>query len=148
MKNKIFIVAGVLVTLFGTGIGLAVLNSYGTVTGYATVDQAMKMDIMGSSIDINYTISAKQGESKYSPEIKLVNSANVPVNLNITATIISGGTSEDVVLSVVNDGKNTTLTNPIVVQPSDAYIYIKHEFSPAANLGEYSFKVEAVPSYL
>jgi hypothetical protein len=148
MKNKIFVVAGVLVTLLGTGIGLAVLNSYGTVTGYATVDQGMKMDIMGSSNDINYTISATQGETKYSPQIKLVNSADVPFDVNITASIISGGTSEDVKVYVVNDGQNVTLTNPITVQPSDSYIYIKHEFDPAANLGQYSFKIEAMPSSL
>ncbi|MDD5416450.1 MAG: hypothetical protein PHU12_00560 [Candidatus Aenigmarchaeota archaeon] len=146
MKNKIFLIAGVMITLLGTGIGLAVLNSYGTVTGYATVEQSMKMDIMGSSNDINYTISAKQGETKYSPQIKLVNSADVPISINLTASIVNGGTSEDVKLSIVNDGQNTTLTNPITVPSSDMYVYVQHEFDSAASLGEYVFRIEAVPN--
>lgn len=146
MKNKIYALAGVMITLLGTGIGLAVMNSYGTVTGYATVEQAIKMDIMGSTNDINYTVNAVQGDTKYSPQIKLVNSGDSSISLNITTSIISGGTTEDVTLSVVDENKNITLTNPIIVPATDIYIYIKHEFDPAANLGAYTFRIEAVPN--
>lgn len=146
MKNKMYIMVGVMITLLGTGIGLAVMNSYGTVTGYATVDQAIKMDIMGSSNDINYTVSAVQGDTKYSPEIKLVNSGDSPISLNITTSIVSGGTADDVTLSVVDENKNITLTNPIIVPTTDTYIYVRHDFDPAANLGTYTFRIEAVPN--
>ena len=147
MRNKILALVGILVTLLGTGVGLAILNSYGQITGYATVEQAIKLDIMGSSNDVNYTMSATQGDIKHSPEIKLVNSANSPVNLNITTSVTSGGTSQDVKLTVVDRNKNMTLTNPITVPVEDLYIYIQHEFNAAANLGNYTFKIEAVPSY-
>ncbi len=146
MKKKIIALSAVVIVLLGAGVGTAIFSSYGQVTGYATVEQALKLDIMGSSNDLNYTMGAKQGETKYSPEIKLVNSADVPIELNITVQTVSGGTAEDVQVSVVNDGQNTTLTNPVSVPTSDAYIYIKHEFDSAANVGEYTFRVEAIPA--
>ena len=146
MKRKILILSGLLIVLLSAGIGTAIFSSYGQITGYATVEQALKLDIMGSSNDVNYTVSAKQGETAYSPKIKLVNSADVSIPVNLTTGIISGGTSDDVVMSLVNEGKNITLTNPIIVPSSDAYVYVQYEFDPAANIGEYVFELNAIPA--
>ena len=145
MKQKILIASGVLIVLLGAGIGTAVFTSYGQITGYTTVDQALTLDIMGSSNDINYTMSVKQGETDYSPRIKLVNSGSSSIPVNLTNTLISGGTSSDVIMSIVNEGKNITLDNPITVPPENAYIYVKYEFDPAANLGNYVFELNAIP---
>ncbi len=146
MKRNILILTGILVTLLGAGIGTAIFSSYGQITGYATVEQSLTLDIMGSSNDINYTVTGKQGEKIYSPKIKLVNSADVSIPVNLTVSIIGGGTSEDVTLSIVNEGKNITMTNPIIVPTDDAYVYIEHEFDPAANIGTYVFELDAIPA--
>ena len=146
MKQKILLATGILIVLLGAGIGTAVFTSYGQITGYATVDQALTLDIIGSSNDVNYTISAKQGETVYSPKIKLVNSGSAMIPVNLTNTIISGGTSDDVTISIVNEGQNITLENPITVPSSDTYVYIKYEFDPAANVGDYVFELNAVPA--
>lgn len=145
MRNKVLILTGVLVLLLGAGVGTALFSSYGQVTGYATVEQALTLDIMGSSNDVNYTINVKQGEVVYSPKIKLVNSGTGMIPVNLTNSIISGGTLSDVTISVVNDGKNTTLENPIVVPPEDAYVYIRYEFDSAANVGNYVLELNAIP---
>ena len=146
MKNKILIIVGVVATLLGTGMGLAVLNSYGSITGYATVEQAITIDVMGSSVDTNYSITARQGEIKFSPKIKLVNSATVPISVNINATTISGGTSSDVNLTVVDENQTVVLTNPVIVPTDDLYVYVKHEFDNAANIGNYVFSFSVSPS--
>ena len=85
-------------------VGMAVISSYGTITGYATVEQAIKLDIMGSSNDENYTMKIKQGETEYSPQIKIDNSANASINANITAEILpeSAGNENDMKISLVN----------------------------------------------
>ena len=139
------ILTGVLVLLLGAGVGTAIFSSYGQVTGYATVDQALKLDIMGSTNDVNYTMSAKQGEVDYSPQIKLVNSGSASIPVNLTNTILSGGTSNDVTITIVNDGKNITLDNPIMVPPEDMYVYVRYQFDPAANVGTYVFELNAIP---
>jgi len=146
MKKNILILSGALVLLLGAGVGTALFSSYGQITGYATVDQALRLDIMGSSNDVNYTISAKQGEIEYSPRIKLANSADASIPVNLTASIVSGGTVQDVELSIVNEGQNITLTNPVLVPPEDLSIYVKHEFDPAANVGNYVFELNAIPA--
>ncbi|MBU3905262.1 MAG: hypothetical protein KJ906_03890 [Nanoarchaeota archaeon] len=145
MKQKILIASGVLIVLLGAGIGTAVFTSYGQITGYTTVDQALTLDIMGSSNDINYTINVKQGEIGYSPRIKLVNSGSSAIPVNFTNNIISGGTSNDVTMVMVNEGKNITLDNPVTVPAEDAYVYIKYDFDPAANVGNYVFELNAIP---
>ena len=146
MKQKILIASGVLIVLLGAGIGTAVFTSYGQVTGYITIDQALTLDIMGSSNDINYTMNAKQGEIKYSPEIKLVNTGSSPIPINLTNSLISGGTLNDVTFSILNEEKNITLNNPITVPSSNLYVYIKYEFDPAANIGNYTFELNAIPA--
>lgn len=144
--NKKYLVLSGFVTL---GIvAAAVISSYGTVTGYATVEQAIKLDIMGSSNDMNYTLDAKQGETTYSPQIKIDNSANASAYANITAETLpeSAGNESDVKLSLVNEFKNETLSNPVLVSTSDFKFYLKHEFEPNANLGNYSFRITVVPA--
>ena len=76
---------------------------------------------------------------------KLVNSGSSAIPVNFTNTIISGGTSADVTMSMVNEGKNITLDNPITVPPENAYVYVKYEFGPAANVGSYVFELNAIP---
>jgi hypothetical protein len=146
MDKKIFLVAMSLVTI---GVaGMAVISSYGSVTGYATVESAVKMDIMGSSNDQNYTMSMKQGETAYSPQLKLDNSANASFYANITSSILPGsaGNESDISLSLVNEFKNETLANPVLVTTSDLRFYMKHEVKPNANLGNYSFGIEIYPA--
>jgi hypothetical protein len=145
MNKKYFVLAG-LMTL-GV-LAAAVISSYGTVTGYATVEQAIKLDIMGSSNDVNYTLNAKQGETTYSPQIKIDNSANASINVNITAEILpeSAGNESDVKLSIVNEFKNETLSNPVLVTTTDFRFYLRKEFMDNANLGNYSFRITVVPA--
>ena len=128
-------------------IGMAVISSYGSITGYTTVEQAMKLDIIGSSNDENYTLKIKQGETVYSPQIKIDNSANASINVNITAEILpeSAGNESDMSISLVNEFKNETLTNPVLISTNDFRFYLKHEVKPNANLGNYSFKIDVNP---
>lgn len=145
MNKKIVLVLMGLLTL---GIvGMAVISSYGTITGYATVEQAIKLDIMGSSNDENYTMKIKQGETEYSPQIKIDNSANASIQLNITAEILpeSAGNENDMKISLVNEFKNETLANPILISTSDFRFNLKHEVKPNANLGNYSFRIAVNP---
>jgi hypothetical protein len=145
MNKKILLVIG-LVTTIGI-IGVAVISSYGTITGYTTVEQAIKLDIIGSSNDENYTLKVKQGETDYSPQIKIDNSANASIRVNITAEILpeSAGNESDVKISLVNEFKNETLINPVNITTNDFRFYLKHEFEPNANLGNYSFRITVVP---
>ena len=145
MNKKIVLVAMGLLTI---GIvGMAVISSYGSITGYATVEQAIKLDIIGSSNDENYTIKLKQGETYYSPQIKIDNSANASVYVNITAEILPGsaGNESDMSISLVNEYKNETLTNPVLISTNDFRFYLKHEVKPNANLGNYSFRMTVNP---
>ena len=146
MNKKMLLIA---VGLFTIGIiGIAVISSYGSITGYATVDHAIKLDIMGSSNDANYTLDVKQGETEYSPQIKIDNSANASISANITAGILpeSAGNENDVKISLVNEFKNETLTNPVLIPTSDFRFYLKHEIEPNANLGNYSFRINVMPA--
>jgi len=145
MNKKIVLVAMGLLTI---GIaGMAVISSYGSITGYATVEQAMKLDIMGSSNDENYTLKIKQGETIYSPQIKIDNSANASINVNITADILpeSAGNESDMNISLANEFKNETLSSPVLISTSDFRFYLKHEVKPNANLGNYSFRIDVNP---
>ncbi|MFH0896864.1 MAG: hypothetical protein V1850_02300 [Candidatus Bathyarchaeota archaeon] len=128
-------------------LAAAVISSYGTITGYATVDQAVKLDIMGSSNDMNFTVEAKQGETAYSPQIKIDNSANSTFYVNVTAEILpeSAGNESDVTLSLVNEFKNETMMSPLLVTTNDSRIYLRQEFKPNANIGNYSFRISVAP---
>lgn len=145
MNKKYFVLAG-LATL---GIvAAAVISTYGTITGYSVVEPAIKLDIIGSSNDANYTLNAKQGETDYSPQIKIDNSANASIPVNITAEILpeSVGNESDVKISLVNEFKNETLSNPVLVSTSDFKFYLKHEFAPDATPGNYSFSITINPA--
>ena len=145
MNKKIALVSMTLITLGVAGI--AVMSSYGSVTGYATVEQALELDIMGSSVDQNYTLKAKQGETVYSPQIKIENAADTSFDVNITAEILpeSVGNENDVSLKLVNEFKNETLTNPVTIPAEDFRIYLEHKFDQAAEVGNYSFRITVDP---
>ncbi len=145
MKNKLFIILGIFLSL-----GLAaysVISSYGSVTGYATVNKAIKIDIIGSSNDDNYTLSdVHQGETKWSPKIKLINEADVSLNVSIGIFILPGsaGNESDVNSTLWNENKNESLEIPVEIKDY-IYFYVKHEFYPNASPGNYSFSVSVNP---
>lgn len=146
MNKKILILIGLLSL---TALAGAVISSYGSITGYATVEQAISIDIMGSSNDETYNLkTVYQGDTEYSPEIKLVNKADKSMDVNILLNILpeSSGNENDVNLSLVNEFKNETLINPITVPTTDLRFRIKHEFKDNANLGNYSFEINVVPA--
>jgi hypothetical protein len=147
MNKKILLVLAGLLTI-GV-VGIAVISSYGSITGYATVEQGVTIDIYGSSNDESYDLKAvHQGETVYSPKIKLKNSIGEPVEVNITFEILSGsaGDEEDLEFSMVNENKTETLTNPLTIPTEDLYFYIEHKFQPDAELGNYTFEVGVIPS--
>lgn len=146
MKNKIlFIIFMILIMAVGVG---SVVSNYDRITGYATVEKSINLDIIGSSNDDNYTLSdVNQGETKWSPKIKMQNKADVPLNVSLQALILPGsaGNESDVTSSFWNDNKNETLPEVIEVKDS-VYFYVKHEFEPDAETGNYIFSINAVPS--
>ena len=146
MKNKILVLVGV---LMASGvIAAAVISSYGSVTGFFTVQQGLTLDILGSSNNENYTLSnVYQGETKYSPEIKLDNKANVPINVSVTVEILPGsaGNGSDVEINLMNEFQNETLPSVVMVPASDFRFYIRHYFKSNANLGEYFLRLNVTP---
>ncbi|MFH0929128.1 MAG: hypothetical protein V1818_02100 [Candidatus Aenigmatarchaeota archaeon] len=146
MSKKVLLLVGVLTMAALAG---AAISSYGSITGYATVEQGITIDIYGSSNDETYTLSSvHQGETVYSPKIKLKNSIDGDVNVSIVFEILPGsaGDEEDLTFSIVNEGKNVTLTNPVTIPEDDLYFYIEHNFQPYAELGNYSFSVNVIPA--
>ncbi|NIM47145.1 MAG: hypothetical protein GTN40_03235 [Candidatus Aenigmarchaeota archaeon] len=148
MNKKILLIA--ITGLLTIGIvGMAVISSYGSITGYATVEQGISIDIYGSSNDESYDLkTVHQGETVHSPKIKLKNSIDEPVNVNITFEIMVGsaGSGEDLEFSIVNENKTERLTNPITIPPEDLYFYVEHMFQPDAELGNYTFEIEVMPA--
>ncbi|MBN2203100.1 MAG: hypothetical protein JW700_02870 [Candidatus Aenigmarchaeota archaeon] len=146
MSKKVLLLVGVLTMAALAG---AAISSYGSITGYATVEQGISLDIYGSSNDESYTLSSvHQGETVYSPKIKLKNSIDSEVNVSILFEILpdSAGDDEDLSFYIVNEGKNETLTNPISIPEDDLYFYVAHEFQPYAELGNYSFSIDVIPA--
>ncbi len=140
MDKKLFMVSGVIILLSGITLVVATY-SYGTITGYAIVEQAIELDIMGSSNDISYNLSTvRQGEIIYSPKIKIVNNGDgtVPVDILLSSS------SEEIILSSWDDNKTQELVNPIEIPASDIYFYVKHEFPGNLTPGEYNFSVSVV----
>lgn len=141
MKNKILISVTTITIILLAGIATA-FTSYGNITGYATVEQAITLDIIGSSNDINYTLKdVRQGETEYSPKIKIYNRASDSINIEILLT----SSSPDVALSVIDENKTETLSNPMKISPGEYYVYVKHDFSPSIEPGNYTFNVEVSP---
>lgn len=148
MKRKKILLLGLLFFLVTIAAVAGVISSYDSVTGYATVEQAITLDIIGSSNDENYTLKdVHQGETKYSPKIKIVNHADVEIDIDFIITILPGsaGNESDVTLSVVNENKNITLENPITIPTDNLYVYVKHVFEPDASVGDYIFGINADP---
>jgi hypothetical protein len=145
MNKKVLFIIGLLTICI---IAVATISSYGSITGYATVEQSITLDIIGSSNDANYSIQAYQGESVYSPKIKLINRANTPIDVNITVSILpeSIGNQDDVTLSIKNEFKNETLRNPVTIPVEDLYFYVKHDFKANANPGVYVFQISVIPT--
>lgn len=147
MNKKILLITIGLLSL--TVLAGAVISSYGSVTGYATVEQGISIDVYGSSNDESYNLkTVHQGETVYSPKIKLKNSIDESVDINVTFEILAGsaGGEEDLEFSIVNEYKNETLANPITVPPEDIYFYVEHRFQPNAELGNYTFSIEVMPA--
>lgn len=143
MKKMTVIVSAVLALFLLSAAGIAVISSYGSITGYATVDKSMSIDIIGSSNDINYTVSAHQGETVYSPKIKLNNALSKDMEVTINAT---SDHPSDVKITIVDDTKNNTLSNPVTVPTDDLYFYVKKEFNPGASIGNYTFTIDILPT--
>jgi hypothetical protein len=146
MAKKILLLAGILTIAALAG---AAISSYGSVTGYATVEQGVSLDIYGSSNDESYDLkTVNQGETVYSPKIKLKNSIDNSVNATIVFEIMpeSAGDEEDLEFSIVNEYKNETLTNPVTIPEDDLYFYVEHRFQPYAELGNYSFTLDVLPA--
>ncbi len=144
--NKRFLILGLLLSL-GVVVA-AVISSYGSITGFVTVQQAIEIDILGSSNDENYTLTGvHQGETKFSPEIKIDNKADVPINVSISLEIMleSAGNENDVELSLVNEFQNESLPRVVTVPTTDLRFYVRHSFKPAANIGEYAFRLNVTP---
>ena len=147
MREKLVIIS-ILFGLLFSGLVFAVVTSYDSITGAAVVEQSITLDIIGSSNDDNYTLSdVHQGETKWSPKIKIKNDADVTINVNLTVVLLpeSAGNETDVTISIWNEDKNEILENPVNVSIDDMYFYVKHEFAPDANIGDYYFQVSAIP---
>jgi hypothetical protein len=147
MKKELSILAAILGIIFSIGIVSGVISSYDSITGKAVVEKSIVLDIMGSSNDENYTLSdVNQGETKWSPKIKIDNKADVSLNVSLSVLILpnSAGNSSDVSVSFWNEDKNQTVENPILVN-ENFYFYVKHEFSPNATPGDYYFGIYANP---
>ena len=143
MKKMTVIISAMLALFLLTAAGIAVISSYGTITGYATVSKSIAIDIIGSSNDTYYSVSAHQGETVYSPKIKLVNSMSddIDVIINVTTDHPS-----DVKVSIVDETKNETLSNPVNVPSDDLYFYVKEEFDAGAAIGNYTFTIDILPA--
>lgn len=155
MARKIIALATSLGLLAIVGVVSAVISSYGSITGYAIVQQTISWDIIETGSDVNtsatndtvYTLeTAYQGETKW-VKVKVKNAADVDMPVNISVGILpeSAGGAQDVNLAVMNEGKNATLSNPITIPATDLYVWIKHEFASKANPGSYSFSISILP---
>ncbi len=127
MKRKHILLITSLIFLITLAVAMGIISSYDSITGYATVEESITLDIIGSSNDENYTLKdVHQGETKYSPKIKIVNHADVEIDINFITTILPGsaGNESDVTLSIVDKDKNNTLENPITIPTDNLYIYV------------------------
>ncbi len=131
--------------------GLAKISSYGTITGAAVVNKAIRWDIIETGSDVNttatndesyYLETTYQGETKW-VKIKILNDADVPIKTNIN---ISSSYGDDMKLSLWDESKASSIQNPIEVPVLDMYIWIKHEFNSSAAIGAYSFKIDIEPA--
>ncbi len=144
MRKLLAVGVALIAMLAMVGMGAAIFSSYGRVTGYATLEQSLDIDIMGSSNDTFYSLRAYQGESVYSPKIKLVNRASVPINVSVNVTFEPN--SNEISTSLWNENKTSQMSQDFSVPSSDLYFYVLHEFKPNASAGNYTFDIEVLPS--
>jgi hypothetical protein len=88
-------------------------------------------------------VSAHQGETAYSPKIKLVNGLDKEMDVTINVT---SDHPSDVKVSIVDETKNETLSNPVTVPTDDLYFYVKKEFDAGATIGNYTFTIDILPT--
>lgn len=147
--KQIAMVAALATTLVGVG-AYALVTSYGSISGQATVDAAITFDILETYSDVNTALTDDSGyvlETTYQAEtkevkLKIENKADVAIPANIN---VSGATA-DVTISLWDENKTAQLTNPISIPNPQLYIWIKHEFKPAASPGNYSFALDVTPA--
>lgn len=151
MNRKIAIAAAALGMLGLAVAGAAVLSSYGTITGAATVKPAISWDILESYSDVNTTATndtyygletTYQGETKWI-KVKIENAADVTLPVNVS---IENDRPAEVTVTVFDDNKSQPLTNPIQVPTTDRYIWLQHNFSAGAEPGTYGFSIDIGPS--
>jgi len=149
MNKKYALAVSLILVLLLVGAAKAGLSSYGSISGYVTVEPALTWDIIKTGSDINETDDITysldrtyQGETKWA-KIKLKNSGDEPIKVNI----LTNSSSEDINLSIWNEEKKTQLTE-VSIPPEDVYIWLKHEFSDSIEPGSYNFDMELVPTEL
>lgn len=136
-------------TVLFVGISWAKITSYGRISGKVIVNQSITWDILETYSDISSSATndtyyeletTYQGETKW-VKIKIKNAAdvNIPVNLDVSIN------SSDVNTSIWDVNKTVILSNPISIPSNDLYVWIKHEFSPSAALGEYFITLDVSP---
>jgi hypothetical protein len=139
-----------------TGLAAAIVSSYGSISGYATVQSAISWDVLESYSDVDnsrtndthYQLeSTYQGETKWL-KIKISNAADTPINISLTVSVLPGsaGGAGDVALTVWDADRNATLTNPILIPTSDLYLWIEHAFSSSAIPSSYEFALDIAPA--
>lgn len=140
-RKKIMLAA---VAIFLAFVGSVFAAKFAGIKAYATVDRAIKIDIIGSSNDESYSLgTVYQGESKWSPKIKLINNADRPFNINISISVISGNAS-DVSFEIWDETKSNKLTNPYTLSSGSTYFYILHNFSENIAPGNYTFAIDVL----
>ena len=144
MRKLLVAGSAALALVLMVGMGASLFSTYGRVTGYATIENSLEIDIIGSSNDTYYTLKSYQGESIYSPKIKLVNRASVPINVTLNVTFEPN--SDGIKMSLWNENKTEALPEFLSVPPSDMYFYILHEFRALVIPGNYTFQIDVVPA--
>lgn len=155
MKNPIRILVeklGLALTILflGSGLAFALVATYGSITGSATVAPAL------SSISpAAYVLSGvNQGETKFQ-KVDITNDADVAINANVlpsASSVPAGESPSAVTLSLTEfDGvglvcTDTAITNPISLAASSTTSEcVKHVFDPASTPGDYGFEVAVNP---
>ena len=150
MDKRIVIIAASLGLVVLMGVAVAVISSYGSITGAAIAKSAISWDIIETGSDVNGTATndtyylleeSYQGETKWI-KIKIVNNANATIPVNVLVT----GNNSEIIVSTWNDNKTIELTNPIDVPTTDIYIWLRHNISTNASPGSYEFSVNLTPA--
>jgi len=138
------------ILLLGSGLGFALVTTYGSITGSATVAPAI------SSISpAAYVLSdVNQGETKFQ-QVDITNDADVAIEADVLPSVASVPAGEDpsaVTLSLTDFDEvgsactDTAISNPTTLGAgSVTTVCVKHVFNPAATPGDYGFEVAVNP---